>query len=555
MEIYVEGIGKDKLTKQHYVTSGGEGAIYVKKNTAYKIYQKDSHMIAREKINELSRISDSHIIKPERIILDKNDKPIGYTMNYINDTISLCQLFTKAFKIRNNIQVNNIVKLVEQFRNSIQHCHDNKILLVDVNELNFLVNNTKFDNIYFIDVDSYQTQNYPATAIMDSIRDRHANGTWSEKTDWFSFGIITFQMFIGMHPYKGKHSQYKSLDDRMINNISVFNKDVRTPPAALPITNIPPSFRNWYKAIFEDGKRIGPPIGDVTIIIMAPVIKIIKGNNNFQIEMYKEYEGDIISYDSGIALTTKGLYTNGKYTDNIASYAHIVRLPKYSIYISAIIKDHKLQLVDINQNRYINSNIMGESLFSYDDRLYVKNDDSIYEVNIMFIKDRPIVSLHTVCNIYPKATQVFDGIAIQNLFGSYFISVFPKSKEHYQVKIDELKGYRIVNAKFERGVAVAVGEKKGTYDKFIIKFNDDYSQYSTRKEEGVLNVDINFTALDNGIVVYENKEGYVELFFNKYSSNDLKVIQDNTLSGGRFTQMGNQMLLIKGNKIYKINMN
>ena len=69
---------------------------------------------------------------------------------------------------------------------------------------NFLIDRD-MQHVLFIDVDSYQTAGFPATAIMDSIRDRHSS-TYSAGTDWFSFAILAFQMFVGVHPYRGKHA-------------------------------------------------------------------------------------------------------------------------------------------------------------------------------------------------------------------------------------------------------------------------------------------------------------------------------------------------------------
>lgn len=555
MDIYVTGKGKETLTKRNYIASGGEGAIYVKKGDAYKIYQKKSHVIPENKIKELSVLTSKNIIKPKSIILDMKDQPIGYTMKYIKNTVSLCQLFTKSFKDRNNIQSKDVVTLVNQFRDIVNHCHKNNILIVDLNELNFLVDSTKFDNIYFIDVDSYQTPSYPATAIMDSIKDRHAK-KWDPGTDWFSFGIITFQMFIGIHPYKGKHSQYKSMDERMLNNISVLNKDVRIPPVALPMDNIPAAYKEWYKAIFEKGLRVAPPFKDINIIIpAAPAIKIVKGSSSFVVELHLLCNEDIISYSHGMPLTNEGLYVNDKTVlEFIAPYAHIIKTVREQKYISAIVKDGKLSLFDITKNKIIDSNISAEKVFSYGDRLYVKNNDFIQEIIVTPMKDKMLITLHTVCNIYSAATQIFEGVAIQDLLGSYYVSIFPASKAHYQIKVDELSGYRILNAKYEDGVLIITGEKKGVYDKFIIVFSSSYREYDIRIQSNVASIDINFTVLDNGVVVHEDHEGFIELFFNIIGKKDIKLIQDTALSGGRLVHIARQTLLIKGKRIYKVNL-
>jgi serine/threonine protein kinase len=219
--------------KKSFVASGGEGSVYVKGQTAYKLYNDPSKMMAAGKIQELSAITDPNIIRPQNIILGKNDRAVGYTMRYIPDAYALVQLFTKAFRQRQGLSHEMVQKLVQKLRALVSHVHGHKILIVDLNEMNFLVNKG-FDEIFAIDTDSYQTPSYPATAIMDSIRDRHAKN-FTELTDWFSFGVISFQMFIGIHPYKGKHPKVKDMDDRMMKNISIFNGDVRIPHVCYPL--------------------------------------------------------------------------------------------------------------------------------------------------------------------------------------------------------------------------------------------------------------------------------------------------------------------------------
>src|SRR5947199_212129 len=82
---------------------------------------------------------------------------------------------------------------------------------------------------------------------------------FSPETDWFSFAIISFQMFIGIHPYRGLHPSLPDLDARMSANVSVLNPRVSIPKLCYPFSVIPQAYRDWYRAIFEDGKRVPPP--------------------------------------------------------------------------------------------------------------------------------------------------------------------------------------------------------------------------------------------------------------------------------------------------------
>src|SRR4030042_7024396 len=139
-----------------------------------------------------------------------------------------------------------IIHLVENIKKLIYFVHDKNCLIVDGNELNYLVNND-FITPYMIDVNSWQTPSYNATAIMPSIRD-WSTTTFSELTDWFSFAIISFQLFIGVHPFKGTHKKYRRNDfvNRVKDSVSVFNSQVSLPPSARDFNLIPGSYKDWY---------------------------------------------------------------------------------------------------------------------------------------------------------------------------------------------------------------------------------------------------------------------------------------------------------------------
>ena len=279
MNIIVSG-KNIRLGKSCFVAQGGEGSVYAKDGVAYKIYSDPKKMISESKINELSKLTLKNIIKPLDIITS-NRKPVGYTMKFLRNTFPLCQVFTKSFRTRHNIQQDTILNLVYKLRDLVEHVHSKKILIVDLNEMNFLVGN-KFKTPYAIDVDSYQTQSFSATAIMESIRDRHCNGKFTQGSDWFSFAILSFQLFVGIHPYKGKHPTVKTMDERMKLNISVLNKNVRIPKACQDLSVIPDKFMKWFKMVLEDGERIPPPV-DAKISNRRIKIDRISGSDNFSI--------------------------------------------------------------------------------------------------------------------------------------------------------------------------------------------------------------------------------------------------------------------------------
>ena len=197
---FVRSKGQLQLGKAEFKAQGGEGSVYVKGSNAYKIYTDPSRCIQQAKIDELAMLVQPNIIRPLELILDGRNRPVGYSMRYVGKAHSLCQLFPRAFRQRNNITPELTLRLVRQLQTGVSHVHSRGILIVDLNELNFLVS-SDFKELFFIDVDSYQTPSFPATVLMESVRDRHAK-TFSTDSDWFSFAVVSFQMFVGIHPFQ-----------------------------------------------------------------------------------------------------------------------------------------------------------------------------------------------------------------------------------------------------------------------------------------------------------------------------------------------------------------
>jgi len=477
MEIVLKYSGnKEKITEKNFLASGGEANIYAKNSVVYKIYTNKNLVIPEAKIKELSVLSNPDIIKPLDVILDNKAIPIGYTMRYLKDTEPLCKLFTKTFKAANKIDNSKITQLVNKFRDMVSECHKEKILIVDLNELNFLVQLPKFDHLYFIDTNSYQTPSFPATVIMDNIRDRHSNG-YNEKTDWFSFAILTFQMFVGIHPYKGNHPCYTdkttSLDLRMKNNISVFNTDVTLPASVLPFNVIPTEYRDWYYDMFEKGIRTSPPYGTVqsqkSHVIFTPVIS----TKTINIVLVGEFKANIIDYksflDSTFVVTEKGI-EQPRFNKGITTFIYIEPLKKI---ISLEYENGELKMVDVFEN--IINTIRCNGFMIYNNRIFVLTNDNIQEIDILVSGNSLLFSYNNIANALSFSTKFYDGIAIQNLLGTYFVSVFPFKNIHHQVRIPELSGYRILDAVYRNKVLIIIAEKNSKYDKFVLKFFVNFS--------------------------------------------------------------------------------
>jgi hypothetical protein len=150
---------------------------------------------------------------------------------------------------------------------------------------------------------------------------------------------------------------------------------------------------------------------------------------------------------------------------------------------------------------------------------------------------------------------MFEGLAIQNLLGAYYASVFPSRGVCRQVRLPELDRYRIIDARLYRNVLVAVGMRGGRYDKLIFRFADDFGGYDSRVLTGVPSADINFTVLDGGVVLHAADEGTLEVFSRFGNSPDIKTFQDPSIGGdATLFHSGRQALAARGSKLYKFTM-
>ena len=167
MKVYVDN--KEYTLKDQYSIAGGEGTVYIQNDIAFKIYHEIKNMIPMGKFKELNAIKKDNVIKPEKLIFDVKNNPIGYTMKPIYNTVQLSRVVTTDYQKKNNISHDKLIDIIKQIQNTIHSIHEEGCLIVDINDSNILIDENL--KVYFIDVDSYQTNNYPATALQDYAKD------------------------------------------------------------------------------------------------------------------------------------------------------------------------------------------------------------------------------------------------------------------------------------------------------------------------------------------------------------------------------------------------
>jgi hypothetical protein len=554
VDLTIQGGRRVRLERGHFVAQGGEAAVYARGDLAFKVYLDPGRMIPPAKIAELARLTLPNIIRPQAVLLDGSGQPVGYTMRRVPDARVLCQLFPRAFRERHGVTAEITLGLVQRLQEGVRHVHTQGILVVDLNELNFLVDD-RFREVLFIDVDSYQTPGFPATALMDSIRDRQAS-TFSKQSDWFSFAVVSFELFAGIHPYRGRHPTLPDLDARMRHNASVFSPQVALPPACYPLETIPRAYRDWYRAVFEEGKRCPPPAGPVPVIALAPSAGPLRSGHQLRVRELHRFPAPVIrpvpADGPYAAVTTAGLAVGSRIVVP-GSDLQVAFTPRERRLVAACLAGRQVRLYDVARGDYLPETLAGEALAASGGRLYVKSGGQLHLVEFVELPRATRAALRPVASVMEHATQLFDGVAIQNVLGSCYATLLTPGGTH-TLPVRELDGCRVVDARLDDNVLIVAAAVGSHYDRLVLRFATDYRAYDLRRVPDVTYSGLNFAALASGVCLCLNEEEELELFSSRIGSPAARTLADEALRGARLFKDGNEALLAKGETLYSMSM-
>ena len=561
MDVYVEG-QKITLSQSNFVAKGGEGSIFHKGNYAYKIYENLSQMIPLAKINELSQFNHPSIVAPKSIIKNNKKQIIGFTMDWIGENnIALAKMFTTRFQQINGINNDMIIQLIENIKKVTKIIHQNNFLIVDGNELNYLVK-PDFITPYFIDVNSWQTPSFPATAIMPSIRD-WMNNNFTVLTDWFSFAIISFQLFVGIHPFKGKHNKYRLNDfvNRIRDRVSVFNSEVSLPPSVRSFDLIPSSYKDWYYKLFERGDRTEPPQLPGQAEIIQVEIKVIQSTNTFEINLIKEYNNQILYHNpiNNITRTKTSLYLS-KTDYNVSNGVEVIITPLFQIPILIKIDKDMVEFKPLKPSYTIKgSSIACSDMMIINNTLYLKNKEKLIEVTFKELSQNIIPVVKTVWNIEPLSSKIFTNVIYQSVLGkAHFCIPIPNEsgKSSFNIiPIPELNDYRILEAKYDNHILNVIAHYQNEYHRFTFIISQDFQTYVHRLVSGIDYNSLNFITLDNGVCIMIPEDNVVEMFLNRIDKPDVKrIIDPDITSDMRLVKDGTVVKFFKDKTLYSLKM-
>lgn len=512
--VYSPVAGAVRLTDSDFIAKGGQAAVYQKGPYAYKLYHDPAWMIPLPKIAELQAIQSKDVLLPLDAVYDKGKRPIGYIMPFYDGGSPLCRLFTKRFKKRNGLTPADVAELVKHIQLVLTAIHEGRCLAVDVNEANVLAS-PDFKTSVFLDTDNYETPNYRAQFLSESVRDPQVrNREWTELSDWFSFGVVVFQLYVGIHPYRGVHPAYQDKDwrKRMDDGVSVFDPDVQLPTACSDFGVIPDRHLEWFKEVFGRNGRSVPPLPDAAAPVAVPVsVRVIRKGGVFDVQEVFSLPEPICAVYSGYGITyalTKGALWKGRQQVEARGQGDV-----YVVFAGAdmVILRHLNGVLRFELNGKPQTE-PADRVLMREGRLYTMLGDGLFEHIFRRVGSSLAHSKRRVTTLMPKQVEVYDGVIIQTTIDKT-LAILPFGQGRAALRlIPELDDYRIVDAKAQGHVMVVVGQRKGVYDRLVFCFAPDMQKYTVRVEQDIPTLGVNFTVLPSGVCVLVSGDAEIELF-------------------------------------------
>lgn len=505
-------------SQRNFIAKGGEGAAYADGPDCVKIYANPDKMIPAGKIKQLAEFASDDILAPRAAVL-RGDRPVGYVMKRAAHCLPLQQVMPKGWRREHGLDTRTALRLVLGLRANWANIHGHEALVVDANTANFLMREN-LKSVVHIDVDSYGTRSYRSTAILPAAADperiklkgnaadgyRVESYRSSQETDWYSFSLLAFVLLIGAHPFAGRCDGY-GRDDllrRMSERASALRSEARLPPPCQSLDIIPSAWRQWFEAMFHTNERPLPPI-KAEIGKPAPVAR---DADAAAVLLTRERDRWLPR-----GWLAKGVTTLGKEVGFRAG-----RVTGYVALVNATGADMR-----------------ADEIAAIDGRVYLRAGENLNEIT--YIEMGQVRAMPArVGSVLAHSTRLFPGVAIQNIMGSMFASVLPRAGRCVQLRLKEIEGARLVDARFaggggilgKTGVLRVATERSGQLELHTWS-GLERSSFAHHLMELVDIASVQVVELDTGIAVAAHTDG-VELF-KPSSPGKSRMIKSDRLAG------------------------
>lgn len=567
----LEGRGSVTLRPEDHVATGGEGSIYkTPGGLLVKLYKDDKKMVRdgmSDKLKLLAGIKHPYIVSPSGLVLSRKS-PVGFYMPYRKGE-ALARAFTSSYRQRENFTDHEAVSLADNMRTAIMAAHAAQAVLVDANEFNWIFSRGKGQpEPSVIDVDSWSIGRWKTSVIMPSIRDWHTQG-FTAGSDWFSYAVVSFQLFSGIHPYKGMLNGYQPNDfeKRMKENKSVFARGVRLNNAVRDFKAcIPDPLLEWYEAVFEKKERSIPPsalqvsVKNPTAAVVKRVIRASASDMLIIDLLYQSFsERPLEVYPSGIIRFPSGRLVrlnDGKELMTVSNGACEVAQTETGLLVATLPPEGKAAFSHIGTDNLpvqLSLDIEALELIRYQERLFVLTEEELCELTVMDM-GKPLLLIKRQWPVMSASTRWYGGLGIQDSLGAMYL-VLPFDLEACAyVRVPELDGKKLVDARSGKRFAclIVLDQKSGEYERYEFIFDGAYQTYQLTRTV-VATPDLNLALLPKGVIASIPDDG--TLAIRVPLNGDEKLVKDRRIASSWILgNWGDRVVYIEGAKVWSMKM-
>ncbi len=567
-EVMLEGRGMVELQPRDHMITGGEGSIYKKNNTVIKLYT-DSDKMSRdgmlEKIIALKRVEHPFIVTPENIVTDRSGIPIGYYMPFVMGE-PITRVFTNDYRARSQFGDDDAHILVDRMRTVVQHVHSKNVIMVDANEMNWLVDEHKkhAPEPRAIDVDAWAIDRWQARVIMPSIRDWHAK-KFGALSDWFAWGIVTFQVYTGIHPYKGRLPGYVQHDlvKRMQDNASVFHSNVRLNHAVRDFGSIPAALRIWYEDVFAKGKRAVPPspfdVGKIVPVCGRVAHAQTTTHGMLIFEKMHESASQIVQvFDDGVVLCADGSLVDVIRRKKICTIGqkHVAVVTRQDGWFVASCENDMLtcRFIDLHtgSEEIVDVAIAAQNIMSVQKRMFIVNERGLTEIVLSRMK-KVLISTGNTWPTLPYATKWFSGVGVEDVMGHVHLVIPFGERACTTIRAKELDEITPVAGYGGTRFVTIVGlDSQGMYHKYEFHFDAEYRAYDVWSDV-VDHAELVITTLPKGVCATIVEDGTLDIFVPSHGAHT-KVSDGFIKTGTHLAHIDNTVIYTDDHTVWRVRM-
>lgn len=550
---------KISLSDKHHIATGGEGSVYIKDGLAYKVYT-DPQLAIKNGMDKkwalLNKVSHPNIVTPLDMLVDSHHQFAGLVFPAVKGN-ALCEAYSSAWWSRNGFDTAQCQQTVKNMQEVVNVVHSHQALIVDGNEMNWLLDGTR---PFLIDTDSWQIGQFKPTAIMPSIQDYHTKG-FSEESDWYAWAIVTFQLWTGIHPYKGNHPIYgRAWQERMQHCASLFDKDVKLPNAVRELHNIPPALLAWYKNMFSTTQRSAPPRSFDAVT--SPVKKVLSNVKSLKLSIAHKAHGKLKGVIYGFALYEKQDYielrdvvfgttvplTKAQGFALLSRTAGVLRTEKGLVLCSALPDQDKLQLENLVTKESGHIDVRCDTVWQAHNKLYVSrmDSDNMQEVTVLAGKQKLLGNVKN-WPLLVQSSKFFKNLIVQQLYNKTSLVLVEESGMQTLPAwcLDE---YHVIDGQFVDKTNIWVVAKHRISEEYhILRLTSENLQVTIAES-----FQVNTPEFNIGVTL--NKVGIIQIEDSLciFAGNRQQWIQQETLNGILLSHMPNMHMIDDDGNIIRI---